>query len=222
MSPTEYQMSHVPIHRLIAESLAAGIERGEYPHGSRLPSEANLVRQLGVSRGTLRHALNTLRTRGLVEAVPTRGWFVRGATPVMGETRRKVVGVVVPSVARPSLPDLLSSIEHELHDHGYSMLVGSSGWSREQQAGSVRRILAEGVSGLICYPIDYEPDTELFTGLADAGFPVLLIDRHIVGCDVDAVEVDNVGGAFTAVTHLVERGHKRIAFISTDNISTTS
>ena len=213
---------HVPLHRLIAESMAAAIERGEYPHGSRLPSEAELVRQFGTSRGTLRHALNTLRARGVIEAVPTRGWFVRAATPSPTDERRRVVGVVVPSVARPSLPDLLGAIEDELHAHGYSMLVGSSGWSREQQAGRIRRILAEGVGGLICYPIDYEPDGELFGGLVDRGFPVVLIDRHIVGCDVDAVEVDNVAGAFTAVTHLVEQGHRRIAFVSTDNLTTTS
>ena len=33
---------------------------------------------------------------------------------------------------------------------------------------------------------------------------------------------DNVGGAFTAVTHLLEQGHRRIAFVSTDNLTTTS
>src|SRR5438093_1645981 len=223
MSPAERtDGGHVPIHRLIAESLAAAIERGEHPRGSRLPSEASLVRQFGISRGTLRHALSTLRARGVIEAVPTRGWFVRATDPAPSDGRRKLVGVVVPSVARPSLPDLLGAIEDELHAHGYSMLVGSSGWSREQQAGRVRRILAEGVSGLICYPIDYEPDGELFAKLAGNGFPVVLIDRHIVGCDLDAVEVDNVAGAFTAVSHLIERGHRRIAFVSTDNLSTTS
>ena len=222
MEPSHERGGHVPIHRLIAESLASAIERGEHPHGTRLPSEASLVRQFSVSRGTLRHALNTLRARGLIEAVPTRGWFVRAAAPRAADGRRRVVGVVIPSVARPSLPELLHAIEDELHDHGYSMLVGSSGWSWEQQAGRVRRILAEGVSGLISYPIDYRPDGELFAELAGGGFPVLLIDRHIPGCDLDAVEVDNAGGAFIAVSHLIEQGHRRIAFISTDNLSTTS
>src|SRR5919197_2828660 len=131
MKPANERAGHIPIHRLIAESLAAAIERGEHPHGSRLPSEAGLVRQFGVSRGTLRHALNTLRARGLIEAVPTRGWFVRAAAPAGSGRRRRVVGVVVPSVARPSLPDLLSAIEDELHGRGYSLLVGSSGWNPE-------------------------------------------------------------------------------------------
>jgi DNA-binding LacI/PurR family transcriptional regulator len=80
----------------------------------------------------------------------------------------------------------------------------------------------EGVSGLIVYPIDYEPDPELFARLAAGGLPIVLIDRHLIGHVFDAVLADNVGGAFNAVTHLIEQGHRRIAFVSTDNLTTTS
>jgi LacI family transcriptional regulator len=80
----------------------------------------------------------------------------------------------------------------------------------------------EGVSGLIVYPIDYEPDPELFARLAAGGLPIVLIDRHLIGYAFDAVLADNVGGAFSAVTHLIGQGHKRIAFVSTDNLTTTS
>jgi DNA-binding LacI/PurR family transcriptional regulator len=213
---------HIPIHRRIADRLATAIERGEYPAGSRLPSEASLVRELGVSRGTLRHALTSLQSRGLTQAVPSRGWFVRGGVPVRIEHRRRVIGVVVPSVAMPYVPAVLAGIEDELHTHGYSMLAASNGSSREQQAGRVKRIVDEGVSGLIVYPIDYEPDPDLFAKLSAGGLPIVLIDRHLIGYAFDAVVADNVGGAFTAVSHLIDQGHRRIAFVSTDNRATTS
>jgi GntR family transcriptional regulator, arabinose operon transcriptional repressor len=212
----------IPIHRRIAETLAEAIERGDYPPGSRLPSEATLVRDLGVSRGTLRHALLGLRSRGLIEAVPARGTFVRSGSPARADARRRVVGIVVPSVATPYVPDLLVGVEDELHSRGYSMLVGSTGATREQQAGRVRRIVDEGVGGLIAYPIDYEPDPALFLQLAANKLPIVLVDRHIIGQSFDAVLADNVGGAFAAVSHLVEQGHRRIAFVSTDNLGTTS
>ena len=121
----------------------------------------------------------------------------------------------------PYVPAVMHGIEDELHDHGYSMLAGSNGSSREQQAGRVRRIVDEGVSGLIVYPIDYDPDPDLFARLAGDGL-IVLIDRHLIGHAFDAVLADNVGGAFTAVTHLLEQGHRRIAFVSTDNLTTTS
>lgn len=222
MTDRDDRDGHIPIHRKIAERLAAAIEHGEYPPGSRLPSEARLVRELGVSRGTLRQALASLRSRGLIDVVPARGAFVRGASPARVEARRRVVGVVVPSVAKPYVPELLAGVEDELHARGYSMLVGSNGSTREQQAGRVRRIVDEGVSGLIAYPIDYEPDPQLFTQLEAGGLPIVLVDRHFIGHAFDAVLPDNVGGAFAAVTHLVEQGHRRIAFVSTDNLTTTS
>ncbi len=211
-----------PAHRRVAGALRGEIVRGERRPGSRLPAENELATAFRVSRGTLREALRTLRNEGLIEAVPGRGNFVMHGSPNRPDARRRLVGVVVPSVAQPYVPDLIGSIEDELHRHGYSMVVGSSGMNREQQAGRVHRILDEGASGLIVYPMDYEPDLPLFDHLVGGGFPVVLIDRHVVGLAVDAVLPDNAGGAYSAVSHLLQLGHRRIAFVSTDNLGTTS
>ncbi|HET6381657.1 MAG TPA: GntR family transcriptional regulator [candidate division Zixibacteria bacterium] len=211
-----------PAHRRIALELAAQIAEGRYPPGARLPAENELAASFGVSRGTLREALRSLRADGVVESVPGRGNFVKRGSPSRPDARRRLVGVVVPSVAQPYVSDLIGVMEDELHRHGYALLVGSSGSTREQQAGRVHRILEEGASGLIVYPIDYEPDLPLFEHLVAEGFPIVLIDRHLVGLTIDAVLPDNTGGAYAAVSHLAELGHRRIAFVSTDNLSTTS
>lgn len=220
-APTE-SGGKVPAYRRIAATLGAEIEGGVLGPGSRLPAEMRLAARFRVSRGTLRQALQNLRDEGLLESVPGRAHYVARGTPRARHSRRKVVGVVVPSVAQPFVPDLLGWIEDELYQRGYSMIVGSSGWTREQQAGRIHRILDEGASGLIAYPIDYEPDPPLFRHLVERDLPVVLIDRYIIDVAVDAVLPDNVGGGFAAVSHLAKLGHRRIAFISTDNLSTTS
>jgi GntR family transcriptional regulator, arabinose operon transcriptional repressor len=211
-----------PAHRRISGEIAARIQSGQYPTGAKLPSEPRLADEFGVSRGTLRQALASLRLGGYLDSVQGRGTFVRGPRPRVLESRRRVVGLIVPSVTRPALPAVLTAIEDELHGHGYSLLVGTSGNTREQEKGRVQRILREGVSGLIVLPIDGRPDPAAYQQLVDEGFPLVLIDRHIVGLSIDAVLPDNVGGAFMAVSHLIELGHRRIAFISSDNLSTTS
>jgi GntR family transcriptional regulator of arabinose operon len=211
-----------PAHRRISDDIAARVQSGQYPTGARLPSEPRLAAEFGVSRGTLRQALASLRQGGYLDSIPGRGTFVRGPRPRVLESRRRVVGLIVPSVTRPALPEVLTAIEDELHGRGYSLLVGTSGNTREQEKGRLHRILGEGVSGLIVLPIDGRPDPVAYRQLLDEGFPVVLIDRHIVGLAIDAVLPDNVGGAFVAVSHLVELGHRRIAFISSDNLTTTS
>jgi GntR family transcriptional regulator len=55
-----------PRHRVIAEALRGAIRAGTYERGAQLPSERELMEEFAVSRGTVRHALATLRAEGVV------------------------------------------------------------------------------------------------------------------------------------------------------------
>jgi len=73
--------ARTPVYRQIGDRLRDAIERGEYPPGARLPSEADLVREYGVARGTARAAHRYLVRLGLVEVEPGRGAYVVEAQP---------------------------------------------------------------------------------------------------------------------------------------------
>lgn len=62
------------------DALESMILDGELRAGDRLPTEADLCRQLGVSRTSLREALQQLKGCGLVESVPGVGMFVRAVS----------------------------------------------------------------------------------------------------------------------------------------------
>ena len=67
----------MPRYRAIATDLRKLIESGELQPGNPLPSEAALVEQYGVARGTARQALADVVGAGLAIAVPGRGRYVR-------------------------------------------------------------------------------------------------------------------------------------------------
>ena len=73
-------MANFPFQRLQSD-LAALIERT--PAGSRLISEPDLAKQLGVSRATLREAMRTFETQGLIRRRQGAGTFVVGKVPVL-------------------------------------------------------------------------------------------------------------------------------------------
>lgn len=73
-------MPHFPFQRLqvdLAEMIAKA------PAGFRLPSEPALAKQLGVSRATLREAMRTFETQGLIRRRQGAGTFVVGKIPVI-------------------------------------------------------------------------------------------------------------------------------------------
>lgn len=73
-------MPHFPFQRLQAD-LARLI--ADAPPGFRLPSEPELAKQMGVSRATLREAMRTFETQGLIRRRQGAGTFVVGEIPVI-------------------------------------------------------------------------------------------------------------------------------------------
>ena len=75
-------MTLVPVARntasqAVLKQLIDLIRGGEWQDGARLPTEKELVEQLGVGRSTVREALQALATLNLVHAVPGHGTFIK-------------------------------------------------------------------------------------------------------------------------------------------------
>ncbi|MEW1545888.1 GntR family transcriptional regulator [Streptomyces tsukubensis] len=67
-----------PLYQQVADAIRHGIASGDYPPGSPLPSEAQLIERYEVSRPTVRNAISALRTEGLIEVRHGKGSFVKG------------------------------------------------------------------------------------------------------------------------------------------------
>lgn len=70
------QTGNGPLYQLLAENLRQRIAAREFPPGERLPTEAEIEAESGLSRITVRQALATLTRAGLIERFPGRGTFV--------------------------------------------------------------------------------------------------------------------------------------------------
>ncbi|KQS75743.1 GntR family transcriptional regulator [Rhizobium sp. Leaf384] len=65
-----------PLHQQVKEALLRAIEDGRLPHNGKLPSERKLVESFGVSRITVRHAIQDLIRQGMVKSQPGKGLYV--------------------------------------------------------------------------------------------------------------------------------------------------
>lgn len=88
------------LHAQISHSIRERIISGQWPPNYRLPPEPDLAKQLGVSRGTLRRALETLIGEGALRQVVGRGTFV------------------ISTVIEPAIAQKLSSLSEDLAAQG--------------------------------------------------------------------------------------------------------
>lgn len=65
-----------PLHAQLAAILRRGIKSGQYRPRDPLPSESQLMQEHGVARGTVRQAIEALRSEGLVVTIRGRGTYV--------------------------------------------------------------------------------------------------------------------------------------------------
>lgn len=81
MTPLEGRAERAPqpLYQRIKGHIIDRIREGDWPVGRRIPSENQLVAELGVSRMTVNRALRELTEEGFVSRVPGVGTFVRGA-----------------------------------------------------------------------------------------------------------------------------------------------
>jgi GntR family transcriptional regulator len=113
-------MANFPFQRLQAD-LAALI--GRTPAGARLISEPELAKQLGVSRATLREAMRTFETQGLIRRRQGSGTFVVGKVPVM-DAGLEVLESLETMARRMNLVITVSDLDVERVEAGEEQSVG--------------------------------------------------------------------------------------------------
>ncbi len=79
----QLKVNKVPLHIQVQEHLLGLIEDGTYQPGDQFPSEVALADQLGISRPTLREALQRLEQEGVILRRHGVGTFVAACTPIL-------------------------------------------------------------------------------------------------------------------------------------------
>src|SRR5215207_6535501 len=105
-----------PLFRRLARAVAAGIERGALPRGTRLPAERAMAEGLGVSRGTAVAAYDALVADGLVERRRGSGTYVLGPETLVLPPGREGSLLVHRLVDRSSGPSAVVDLSRSVLD----------------------------------------------------------------------------------------------------------
>lgn len=203
-------------YAVLVDWLRNKIGAKEFRPGDKLYSENDLGEMFGLSRQTVRHAIDILEKEGLVRRVRGSGTYVEGRR---GNTRRRTMNIAVISTYVDSyiFPPTIQGIEHTLSAAGYTTQIAFTNNHVDDERKILERILEkDNVDGVIVEATKGalpSPNLKYYRELRERQVELLFFNCRYPGLDAPLVALDDEGIARTAVNYLISRGHQKIAGI---------
>ena len=125
--------------------------------------------------------------------------------------RTYTIGVLLDNIRNTFFADILDGIHDALHDSEYTVMIGAAGFGVDAQRKTIRSMVDRQMDGLILIA----PSTQRSEVLATAQTtPTVVIGHHDASDLHDSVVDADAAGAALVVDHLVARGHRSIALVS--------
>jgi DNA-binding LacI/PurR family transcriptional regulator len=181
-----------------------------------------VARAAGVSPSTVSNLLNGRAERMLPStqeristAIAELGYRPNRAARQLRTGRTATVGLIVPSVGNPFWGSFARELEAAALDRGHNVLLCNSERDPERERRYVEELWDDGVRGIVlCTSL---PSLRHLEPVLARGLDLVTFDRPAQADDprsVVSISIDNAVGMHQATSHLIELGHRRIAFVS--------
>ena len=200
--------SRAPLYRQVAENIETRIRNGDWPPGTKLPSERGLCEMFSVSQITVRRALRELAHHDLVVSRHGVGWYVVEALSL--PTTEQVIPIIAPALDT-TVARLLAHLADQAALLGITLqvtLATESTASRilaslDHQGSTTIGILA----GMASPPIDLGSRTA-----AGSAPQIVQLFAPVTQEPIPLVTPDQTRATTKTTQHLLSLGHRRVAY----------
>jgi LacI family transcriptional regulator len=181
----------------------------------------DIAKLLRVSPATISRVLNNhphvhISTRNRVMAMVEQIGYKRNAMASGLRTNKtNTVGLIVPRISMFVHAEVITTIQNELHQHGYNLVICQSNDAVEMEIELTRTLHASRVDAVIAACTLFTTDFSHFDILIQNNIPVIFYDRvPVKPYPACIIRGDDFRGGYLAAAHLLQLGCRRIAYIS--------
>ncbi|HBC86659.1 MAG TPA: hypothetical protein DCZ94_06885 [Lentisphaeria bacterium] len=178
----------------------------------------DIAKIAGVSRGTVSRAFNersdiSKKTRAkILEISRKHNYFPNNSARGLAKGKTECIGIVVPDLRNPFMPEMITAIEKAAKKHGFSALLSISDGNDETQSKILTRMAFGQVDGIITTPCETAESIRMLNSV-NTKIPVVCL-KNFDGLRCSSVSYNDRIGVQQLLEHLVGLGHMRIAFVS--------
>ena len=182
----------------------------------------DIAARAGVSMMTVSKAMRDVKdvspaTRARIRKLAAEmGYTPDSVAQGLRNRNTRLLGLVISAVTNPIFARVMMAIEEQAHELDYAILFAQSLNVVERENQVIRHLLSRRVEGLFITPVyRMEPTAPIYEELRRRGTPVVLLGPRAPFCEGFVnVETDDSTASYTATQHLLELGHRRIAFLA--------
>jgi GntR family transcriptional regulator of arabinose operon len=214
------------LYQMIIDDLMSTIKKKQFTYDEPICTEKSLSEHYGVSRITSKRAIGELENVGILYRKRGVGSFVRrpsdanAVSPAEGTSINslmtgKIIPVVLPfAITKGGILRTIETATKQLSEHDWHLSIHICEPDYEQERNLLLKLYHQNVDGLIMYPSSTDLHADILKQFTDNGKRVIILDKpHDIDC-LSSVVCDNYNGAYMLTQHLVDYGHRNIAYLS--------
>lgn len=187
----------------------------------------DIAQAAGVSVMTVSKALRdkpdlAVATKERIRKLANQMGYVPDVSAQTLRTRNtRVLGLVLSTSTNPVNARICLAIEEQAYELGYEVLLAHTLNRTDREEAVLRRMIARRVDGVFISPVyRLEPRAPIYDELERRRIPAVLLGHGAPFCEAfPAVETEDVAASEAVTRHLMELGHRRIAFFAGPMIS---
>ena len=183
----------------------------------------DIARELNISPSTVSRALKnhpdiSQETKKLVTELADKLDYQPNSIALsLRKSKSDIIGIVIPNIVHHFFSTVISGIEDIAYDKGYHLMITQSNEHYQREVDSIHALMATRVDGIFASISSETPDFAHFHNLIRKNTPLVFFDRACDEINTNKVLIDDYGGAFKAVEHLIDQGCRQIVHLASQS-----
>jgi LacI family transcriptional regulator, repressor for deo operon, udp, cdd, tsx, nupC, and nupG len=190
--------------------------------GRNLSTIEDVAKLAGLSRTTVSRVLNDHpyvsdeKKRLVQQAVEQLGYVPNSAARTLRNQRTGIIAVLIPKIATPFFSQLIEKLEMSASAKNYQLIICQTQFSKQKERKYLNLLKTKQVDGVIM--TSFENDWSVIDSYLQYG-PIVLCNEMVEDAQIPMVYINQANSGYLVAKHLLEKGHRHIAYCSNGIVS---
>lgn len=184
----------------------------------------DVAKKAGVSISTVSRVINDSKPvtdevkQKVLDVIKETGYVPNPLARSLVTKKSQLIGVIIPEVSDSFVSELVNGIEEVAKMYDYDILLANTYSDKDQELKSINLLRAKQVEGIVM--MSWRVDEEHLDYIQNCGIPAVYVSKTARNYDVYSVSISNTDATYDMTKYLIDKGHKKIAFIMTSEDDT--